>query len=61
MAVRRGALPKNGPTLRWTVGLDANLSETVALELDPIEPMIWVTRERPEVSLDVSALLKIAF
>ncbi|HEY4157958.1 MAG TPA: hypothetical protein VGM29_07670 [Polyangiaceae bacterium] len=56
-----GALPKNGPTLRWTVGLDANLSETVALELDPIVPMFWVTRDRPEVSLDVGALLKIAF
>jgi hypothetical protein len=55
-----GVLPKNGPTLRFTVGLDVNLSDTIALELDPIEPMIWVTKNRPEVSANVSALLKIS-
>jgi hypothetical protein len=56
-----GYLPKNGPTLRLGVGLDVALSELVSLELFPLEPMIWLNRERPEVSLNASLGLRLAF
>jgi hypothetical protein len=56
-----GYLPKNGPTLRLGAGLDFALAENVALELVPLEPMVWLNRERPEVSLNASLTLRIAF
>jgi hypothetical protein len=56
-----GYLPKNGPTLRLGAGLDFALSELVSLELFPLEPMIWLNRERPEVSLNASLGLRLAF
>jgi hypothetical protein len=56
-----GYLPKNGPTLRLGAGLDFSLSDSVSLELVPLEPMIWLSRERPEISLNVSAALRLAF
>lgn len=56
-----GYLPKNGPTLRLSAGLSLALSHAVSLELVPLEPMIWVTRERPEVSLDGSLGLFASF
>lgn len=55
-----GFLPKNGPTLRVSAGLDWELSELVSLELVPLEPMIWVVRERPEVSLNGSFALRLS-
>jgi hypothetical protein len=56
-----GYLPRNGPTLRMGVGLDFSLSDRVSLELSPLEAMIWINRERPEVSLDASLALRVAF
>ena len=56
-----GYLPRNGPTLRLATGVDFALSNVVTLELVPLEPMIWITRERPEVSLDASIALAVAF
>lgn len=56
-----GYLPKNGPTLRLGAGLDFELSDSVSLELVPLEPMVWLTRERPEVSLNASLALRVAF
>lgn len=56
-----GYLPKNGPTLRLGGGLDFALSDLVSLELVPLEPMIWLNRERPELSLDASFALRLAF
>jgi hypothetical protein len=56
-----GYLPRNGPTLRLGLGLDLALSDRVSLELYPLEPMIWVTRERPELSLDGSLALEFVF
>jgi hypothetical protein len=56
-----GYLPKNGPTLRVGAGVDFGLSDRVSLELVPLEPMIWLNRERPEVSLNASIALRIAF
>lgn len=47
-----GFLPKNGPTLRLGAGLALGLSSGLELELVPLETFVWVTRERPEVSLD---------
>lgn len=56
-----GYLPKNGPTLRLAAGLDFALSDLASLELVPLEPMIWLNRERPELSLDASFALRLAF
>lgn len=55
-----GFLPKNGPTLRVAAGIDFQLSERVSLEILPLEPMIWVVRERPELSLDASLALRLS-
>jgi hypothetical protein len=54
-----GFLPKNGPTLRLGAGVDFALSDAVSCEVLPLEPMVWVTRERPEVSLNASIALRI--
>jgi len=48
-----GYLAKNGPTLRVGAGLDFRLGERVRLELTLLEPMVWVTKERPESSLNL--------
>lgn len=56
-----GYLPKNGPTLRVGAGLDLALSERVVMDVVPLEPMVWVNRERPEVSLNGSLSLRLAF
>lgn len=56
-----GFLPRNGPTLRFSAGLDVALGEMVSLELVPLEPMVWVNRDRPEISLNLSAAVRIAF
>jgi len=55
-----GFLPRNGPTLRLSAGLDVALSTAASLELVPLETMIWVTRDRPEVSLDATLGLRLA-
>ena len=55
-----GFLPQNGPTMRVGVGVDLALSRTVSLEVVPLEPMVWINRERPEVSLDASLGLRVA-
>lgn len=56
-----GYLPKNGPTLRIGAGFDFALSERVSMDIVPLEPMVWVNRERPEVSLNGSFSLRLAF
>ena len=56
-----GFLPKNGPTLRVAAGFDFALSDSVSCEVIPFEPMLWITRERPELSLDGSLALRFAF
>lgn len=56
-----GFLPKNGPTLRLGVGVDFSLSESLSLELTPLETLVWVNRERPEISLDGCLALSAAF
>lgn len=56
-----GYLPKNGPTLRIGAGFDFALSEHVSMDVVPLEPMVWVNRERPELSLDGSVSLRMAF
>ncbi|HKY38458.1 MAG TPA: hypothetical protein VJN18_21090 [Polyangiaceae bacterium] len=56
-----GFLPQNGPTLRVSAGLDFRLSDRLSLEAVPLEPMVWVNRERPEVSLNGTLALRIAF
>jgi hypothetical protein len=55
-----GFLPRNGPTVRVSASLDLALSPAVSLELVPLETMIWVTRNRPEVSLDGALGLRLA-
>ena len=55
-----GFLPKNGPTLRLGLGLDFGVSESVSFDLIPLEPMIWLNRERPEVSFNASLALRVA-
>jgi hypothetical protein len=50
-----GYLPKNGPTLRLTSGFDLELGDTVAIELALLEPMVWIARDRPELSLNFGA------
>jgi len=56
-----GFLPKNGPTLRVSAGLDFALSQRLSLDVMPLEPMVWVNRERPEVSLNGSLALRVGF
>jgi hypothetical protein len=56
-----GFLPKNGPTLRVSLGLDAVVSPSTILELDLLEPMVWVTHDRSELSLDVGAAARVSF
>jgi hypothetical protein len=55
-----GYLPKNGPTLRIGAGFDFALSARVSMDIVPLEPMVWVNRERPEVSLAGSVSLRVA-
>ncbi len=59
--VALGFLPKNGPTLRVGLGFDFALSDSVSCELVPLEPMVWLSRERPELSLNGSLALRVAF
>jgi hypothetical protein len=56
-----GYLAKNGPTLRLGAGVDFALAERVSMEVLPLEPMVWVNRERPEVSMNGSLSLRLAF
>jgi hypothetical protein len=56
-----GYLPMNGPTLRLTSGIDLRVSDAVACELELIEPMVWVARDRPEYSLNVGAAVRAQF
>ena len=56
-----GFLPQNGPTLRLGAGLDLAISDRVSCELSPLEPMLWLNRDRPEVSLNGSLALRLAF
>lgn len=56
-----GYLPNNGPTLRLGAGLDFAISERVSCEITPLETMLWLTRERPEISMNGSVALRIAF
>jgi hypothetical protein len=56
-----GFLPKNGPTLRASLGLDAVVSPSTIVELDLLEPMVWVTKDRPELSFNVSGAVRVSF
>ncbi len=56
-----GYLPKNGPTLRLSVGFDFALGERASFELVPFETMIWLNQERPEASLDGTLALRVGF
>ena len=56
-----GYLPKNGPTLRIGAGFDFSVSDSTSFELIPLEPMVWITRDRPEVSMDAHVGVRIAF
>lgn len=56
-----GFLPKNGPTLRASLGLDASVSPSTIVELDLLEPMVWVTHDRSELSLNVSGAVRVSF
>jgi hypothetical protein len=54
-----GYLPKNGPTLRLGAGFDFTLGERVRLDLTLVEPMVWVTRNRPESSMNAGVALAV--
>lgn len=56
-----GYLPKNGPTARVSAGIDLDVTEALRIELTPLEPMLWVVRERSEPSLAVGANVTFAF
>jgi hypothetical protein len=56
-----GYLPENGPTLRVGAGFDFAFSQRVSMDIVPLEPMVWVSRERPEVSMNGSLSLRMAF
>ncbi len=61
LRVALGYLPKNGPTLRISAGFAFALGERLSFELMPFEAMVWLDRERPEVSLDGVLALGAAF
>jgi hypothetical protein len=50
-----GYLPKNGPVARASAGLAIPISDAVDLNLDLLAPTLWITHERPVMSLDVAA------
>jgi len=56
-----GYLPKNGPTLRASLGFDLALSPTTIVELALAEPMVWVTHSRAELSLNIGGGARIGF
>lgn len=56
-----GYLAKNGPTLRLTSGVDFEVSDAAAIELALFEPMVWVARDRPELSLNFGAAVRARF
>ena len=56
-----GYLARNGPTLRLTSGVDFEVSDAVAVELVLFEPMAWVARDRPELSLNFGAAVRARF
>jgi hypothetical protein len=56
-----GYLPKNGPTARVAAGVDFDATDSVRIELTPLEPMLWVVRERSELSLNLGANVAVAF
>jgi hypothetical protein len=56
-----GYLPKNGPTARVAAGVDVDATDSVRIELTPLEPMLWVVRERSELSLNLGANVAVAF
>jgi hypothetical protein len=56
-----GYLAMNGPTLRLTSGVDFEVSDTAAIELALFEPMAWVARDRPELSLNFGAAVRATF
>jgi hypothetical protein len=60
MRLGLGYLPQNGPTLRIGAGFDFALSERASMAVVPLEPMVWVNRERPEVSLNGSLSLRLS-
>lgn len=55
-----GWLPNNGPVSRLSVGFGARVSERVELVFDALAPAVWVTRDKPVVSVDLSAELAIS-
>jgi len=57
----RGYLPKNGPTLRLTSGFDLAVNDSVSLELALLEPMMWVARDKPELSFNFGAAVRARF
>ena len=56
-----GYLPKNGPTLRLTSGFDLAMSDAVSLELALVEPMVWVARDKPELSFNFGGAVSARF
>ncbi|HEX2877788.1 MAG TPA: hypothetical protein VHP33_41345 [Polyangiaceae bacterium] len=56
-----GYLPNNGPTLRFGAGFDFAISDRISCEITPLESMVWLTRERPEISMNGSVALRIGF
>jgi hypothetical protein len=56
-----GYLPRNGPTARVAAGVDFDATDSVRIEVTPLEPMLWVVRERSEPSLNLGATLAVAF
>lgn len=55
-----GFLPKNGPSVRFGIGFDFALGDRLLLELTPLEPMLWVTFDRPELSFDAHVAARIS-
>lgn len=49
-----GYLPKNGPFLRFAVGIAVDVSPDVELLLDVAAPALWVTKDLTVVSFDVA-------
>ncbi len=50
-----GYLPKNGPFMRLSAGLGFKASDSVDVVFDIVAPTVWVTRDKPVVSLDLAA------
>jgi hypothetical protein len=57
LRISSGYLPKNGPYVRFGPALGIPIGSFTDLIIDAFVPALWLTQDRPEISLNASAEL----